>query len=354
MQNLCNRTTPTSHILTHIYVPGQKETLLSLPAEIRQRIWNFVYTVEPTYETVLCEICGSEPCQSRRVEIQHAPHKAATTSVLASLGTCKQIYSEAGHLFYSLNLLSLSSPAALYQFLSGLSARLRHNITALHVANVTPDHWTTTQIAKQAFSSLSLCSRLKELFVDFSIDMPTDSRMHLLLWACLPYHEALKDTYSGSSRHEFTTDESMFQKAFFALSQQRNIVRLSLRGRKKEFEGSNEDDKVEWARPYSYEDVILEELTITSVDTLRAQMQQSRPKPTTRFDRAQPPMRRNSSRGERHTHTCSVKPKYDSIRPMSTEEIQQVRDYHKQKALVRSIFDHENKEPLREDDGNNG
>ena len=133
-------------------------TLLSLPAEIRKLIWNYVFIL-PGAETQL----GLSPLAARE------------TSVLRVLCVCKSIYAEALHLFYRFNVLLLSSTTALFTFLSSLHPLRRSEITSLTVRGI-GYHWMSFQCARQAFSLLLLCPKLKT----FRLDLTTEESWDIL------------------------------------------------------------------------------------------------------------------------------------------------------------------------------
>ena len=70
--------------------------LLSLPPEIRNSIYGLVLTVKPNVDGHVT--FGKRP---------RSGNNAATYSVQAVLQTCKQVYNEAMHVFYSVNTIRL-------------------------------------------------------------------------------------------------------------------------------------------------------------------------------------------------------------------------------------------------------
>ena len=124
--------------------------ILTLPFELRAIIWNHVFII-----------------QQPTVQLRLSPHAARNTSVLRVLTVCKTIHREALHIFYRHNRLLLTTPAALFLFLSSLHGSRRMEITALTVAGFGL-HYTGYQCAAQAFSMLQLCPNLTQFQLKIS------------------------------------------------------------------------------------------------------------------------------------------------------------------------------------------
>jgi hypothetical protein len=168
-------------------------TLLSLPAEIRDLIWHFVF------------ILPTQP-----VPLALSPHRARHTSVLRVLTVSKQILNEALHIFYRCNNLSLRSTSALFAFLSALHRKRRLEITSLTVTGFGL-HYTGYQCASRAFSMLLLCPKLTSFQLDLSIE----------------YSWIILDTIPASA---FETHWIEFQLALDCLSNLRGLTHGSIRG----------------------------------------------------------------------------------------------------------------------------
>ena len=132
--------------------------ILILPPELRAIIWKHVFIL---------------PGPS--VVLRLSPHAARDTSVLRVLSVCKTIYREALQIFYRYNNLLLTTPAALFLFLSSLHRSRRTEITALTVTGFGL-HYTGYQCAAQAFSMLLLCPKLES----FQLEISTEHSWNIL------------------------------------------------------------------------------------------------------------------------------------------------------------------------------
>ena len=213
--------------------------LLSLPAEIRRIIWNYVFIL-PQAETPLAL----------------SPHAAKHRSVLRVLSVCKTIYAEAVPLFYRFNVLVISSTSALFAFLSSLHPLRRSEITALTVRGFGL-HWSSSHCATQSFSLLLLCSKLKR----FRLDLTTEESWDLLEIA--PWH-AVRSSW----------DE--FDEGIDCLSNLRGLDFGSIRGINPSVWRPNEG--------YGLSD--LEEVVSPRADTLRSAWLKPTRRCLTRFDKA--------------------------------------------------------------------
>ena len=145
-----------------------------------------------------------------KAKLKLSPHSANTKSVLRVLTVCKTIYKEAMHIFYRYNRLELASPAALFQFLSTLPRFRRAEITALNVAEFGL-HYTSLQVAPQAFSLLQLCPKL----TCFQLDLTTEES-----WAIL-------DTVP---QNVYEPAWDAFQEALDCLANLRGLTTVTIRG----------------------------------------------------------------------------------------------------------------------------
>ena len=241
-------TSATLGISTHQVVPmfcSTSETLstgsplLSLPAEIRRIIWNYVFIL-PQAETPLAL----------------SPHAAKHKSVLRVLCVCRTIYAEAVPLFYRFNVLVISSTSALFTFLSSLHPLRRSEITALTVRGFGL-HWSSSHCATQSFSLLLLCSKLKR----FRLDLTTEESWDLLEFA--PWH-AVRSSW----------DE--LDEGIDCLSNLRGLDFGSIRG----------INPSVWRRNQGYGLSDLEEVIGSRADTLRSAWLKPTRRCLTRFDKA--------------------------------------------------------------------
>jgi hypothetical protein len=136
--------------------PTTPSHLLSLPGELRSFIWHYTFC-SPDPITI-----SLSPARTR-----HASHP------LNALLTCRMIHAEAYHLYYTRNHLRLPSIAALFYFLSDISPLRRACIRSLIVSNVS-EHWTSMDLAQQAFALLATLPELKELGFEFEAETNTD------------------------------------------------------------------------------------------------------------------------------------------------------------------------------------
>ena len=130
--------------------------ILTLPFELRTMIWKHVFIIPES-----------------TVQLRFSPHAARNTSVLRVLTVCKMVHGEALHIFYRHNSLLLTTPTALFLFLSSLHGSRRTNITALTVAGF-GRHYTGYQCAAKAFSLLQLCPNLVKFQLKISSEHSWD------------------------------------------------------------------------------------------------------------------------------------------------------------------------------------
>ena len=130
-----------------------KYSLYDLPAEIREKIWHLVFVLPEPITPM-----RFSPCASRE------------SSVLRVLTVCRMIYIESFHLFYRYNDLEFSSPYMLFQCLTVLSPQRRLEITAITVSNF-GWHYSSSQLAAEAFSLLLLCPRLQSFRLNVAFEL---------------------------------------------------------------------------------------------------------------------------------------------------------------------------------------
>ena len=171
-------------------------TLLQLPAELRARIWSYVFVFPvPT------------------VKMRFSPQAAKEHSVLKVLTICKIIYSETFHLFYRHNDLEFPSTFALHQFLSSLRPRRRAEITAITLTDFGL-HYTSYQCASKAFSLLLLCPRLRS----FHLHLTTEEDWGIL--AAMP----------ASTSPGYELSWHMYEASLDCLLSLRGLASASIRG----------------------------------------------------------------------------------------------------------------------------
>ncbi|MCJ1232241.1 hypothetical protein MMC14_000190 [Varicellaria rhodocarpa] len=208
-----------------------KCSLFDLPAEIREKIWHLVFVLpEPITPMKF------SPCASRE------------SSVLRVLTVCRTIYIEAFHLFYRHNDLEFSSPYMLFQFLTVLSPQRRLEITGITVSNF-GWHYSSSQLAAEAFSLLLLCPRLQSFRLNVAFE---------LNWLFIENH----NPRVGLNIHEGR--ESAVRAGFNVLHNLRGLTIASIRG-------VNPNHPAVSTYEYYFQPSDLEELTSPYALVLKAQ-----------------------------------------------------------------------------------
>ncbi|MCJ1313323.1 hypothetical protein MMC25_007000 [Agyrium rufum] len=122
--------------------PKTSTSLLSLPPEVRIRIFRYALTTD-----------------SERPYIVRGEKGRSKPSVLSLLLTCSQIYHEAVLFFYEVNNLCFCNTYALFTFLDTLASNRRKHIAALTLVGY-GGHWSSSSLASRAFELLQTCDRL--------------------------------------------------------------------------------------------------------------------------------------------------------------------------------------------------
>ena len=148
--------------------PPSKPTLMTLPPEIRDRIYNEV--LGPSGDPAIYATAVHDPKLSSRLDGDYGTTEVdlrrdnswpvfchfVKPSILSILLGSKQIYTEAFHIFYSKNRFHFPDTQILYRFLRNIGYVRRQHLTMISF------NWRGAE-AKEAFRILKTCRRLKSL-----------------------------------------------------------------------------------------------------------------------------------------------------------------------------------------------
>lgn len=133
--------------------PNSDSALLSLPAELRNRIYEYALTVE--------SLDGEVSIRKR------APAESSRPSALALLQTCRQIYREARGVFYHENALHLRH-CDLPSFVTSLSLARQVHIRSLRLNAEPASIGSSHRYSPAWLESLLLLPGLRRLRLDFT------------------------------------------------------------------------------------------------------------------------------------------------------------------------------------------
>ena len=139
--------------------PFPETTFGRLPGEIRDMIYEYLLVAPPSQSTIYLRVpliaaTNSDITPVKRATVVTDPKDASTgpphlapvqnarplrVSRLAILQTCRQINHEAYHIFYARNSFHFSDAECLINFLSGIGAVRRAELTSLHLEGLVVD-----------------------------------------------------------------------------------------------------------------------------------------------------------------------------------------------------------------------
>lgn len=131
---------------------SQPFRFLQLPAELRNRVYSFVFTAPES--TVLIESCSYRPDRGLFTD---ARIKCLTIQEhVGMLTSCKEIWRETSGLYVSLNVLKCEDTEVLYYFLRVIGQERRRQVRQLSVVRV-------GAYAKQAFTYMKSMENLQNI-----------------------------------------------------------------------------------------------------------------------------------------------------------------------------------------------
>ena len=146
--------------------PSPAVTLMTLPPEIRNRIYNFILGPSddlPTSVTAVTDpsTLSSVECSYDVIKVDRKPRASGPFSfhfvkptMLSILLVSRQVYAEAIHIFYSTNRLYFPDTELLYRFLRNIGYTRQQHLTKIYFC------WRGIS-AKESFRPLKTCRRLK-------------------------------------------------------------------------------------------------------------------------------------------------------------------------------------------------
>ena len=137
---------------------SSKRPFLSLPSEIRERIYGYVLTVN---------VDSSEPwITPLNRDLQTMP---GIVSCLAILATCRQILREAFYIYYKVNAFNFNHPDHLHDFLRAIGS-----VRANEIRSIRCSFRLATSENSAARYDLSKLTRLEMLAFQFDAERPVD------------------------------------------------------------------------------------------------------------------------------------------------------------------------------------
>lgn len=217
-------------------------TFLSLPAELRNQIYDLVITTPSPY-TPYPPPDSTHPNRAlslstfgrpSSLDIPSAPASSSSSTATSLLLTCRQLYSETHLLYYSRTLFSLSGPSATPSYFTRLLAplsapqiaHLKHlsitsRISHLRALN---EQWTTHPFNNEALSleTLTVIPRRAHAAESHYAEVADLSQSHTLAYILA---ETLK-TLRGVRRLIVRNDEACFNPVVWRLVYRSLVYRL--------------------------------------------------------------------------------------------------------------------------------
>ena len=154
-------------------------TFLSLPGEIRDRIYSFVLTVNVPDSSPWVTVQKDEPL------LLHQNH-----SCLAILVTCQQVLSEAFHLYYRNNTFNFLGATDLYHFMRAIGPARRNEIRSIWCGFALAE-----ELEAESRATLFQLRRLQSLSFEYAVYDPE--------WRCLRCRDGVFARFKGLREVDF-------------------------------------------------------------------------------------------------------------------------------------------------------